>query len=96
MIGPRSRLPGVSEEFRLQASGASGIAASGSYTARMNPRHFLLATLLLLPAVLGLGGCGNKGQLVRPGAAPHAQPAPAATSAMPSHPAIAATASPRG
>ncbi|MHB1283459.1 MAG: hypothetical protein ACYCZI_06230 [Metallibacterium scheffleri] len=69
----------------------------------MNPRHFLLATLLLLPAVLGLGGCGNKGQLVRPGAAPHAHhvapvsvPAPAATSAMPSHPAIAATASPRG
>ncbi len=68
----------------------------------MSPRHFLLATLLL-PAMLGLGGCGNKGQLVRPGAAPHAHhvapasvPAPAATSAMPSHPAIAATASPRG
>ena len=68
----------------------------------MTLRHFLIATLLL-PATLGLGGCGNKGELVRPGAAPHAHRvapvsalAPAATSAMPSRPAVAVTAMPRG
>jgi hypothetical protein len=68
----------------------------------MNSRHFPLATLLL-PAALALGGCGNKGELVRPGVAPHAHhvapvsaPAPTATSAMPGRPPVAATASPRG
>ncbi|WP_297899350.1 lipoprotein [Metallibacterium sp.] len=68
----------------------------------MNSRLLLLALLVLL-AALGLSACGNKGPLVRPGAEPRTHhavsvsaPAPAATSALPSSPAAAATASPRG
>ena len=54
--------------------------------------------MLALLAALALAGCGNKGDLVRPGATPHAQhPAPVSapappTSTMPDRPAAAATA----